>query len=118
MAFPATYNINYFSGDLFQIGIVPKTAAGDLYGITSGTYDGYFRISTERNGAASATVDGEISIGTNLVTFSITPDVSDNLTPGTTYYYDVTVQNKTNSDQTFTLLTGAISISPRITPSS
>lgn len=117
MAFPATYNINYFSGDLFQAGIVPKTAAGDLYGITSGTYDGYFRISTVRNGAASATVDGEISIGTNLVTFSITPDVSANLVPGTTYYYDVTVQNKTDSDQTFTLLVGSISINPRITPS-
>lgn len=117
MAFPATYNINYFSGDLFQIGIIPKTAAGDLYGITSGTYDGFFRISTVRNGAASATVNGIIEIGTNLVTCSITPAVSANLIPGTTYYYDVTVQNKTNSSQVFTLLTGSISISARITPS-
>lgn len=117
MAFPATYNINYFSGDLFQIGIVPKTAAGDLYGITSGTYNGYFRISTARNSSASATINGQITIGTNLVTCSITPTVSANLNPGTTYYYDVTVQNKTNSSQVFTLLSGSISISPRVTPS-
>ena len=117
MAFPATYNINYFSGDLFELAVIPKTSAGGVYPVNSGTHNGYFRISTSRNGLASATKNGVISIGTNVVTCSITPTVSANLTPGTTYYYDVTIVNKTDSNQVFTLLTGTITINARITPS-
>lgn len=117
MAFPATYNISYFKGDLFQFAIVPKTAAGDLYGITAATYDGFFYIAPSRGGSASATVDGVVVMGTNLVTCSITPTIAAQLTAGTTYYYDVKVQNKTNSNQVYTLLTGTINITNEVTPS-
>ena len=115
MAFPATYNINYFLGDLYQFGIVPKTAAGNIYGITGATYDGFFYIAPSRGGSASATVEGVVTVGTNLVTCSITPAVGVLLTAGTTYYYDVRVQNKTNSNEVYTLLTGTIAITNKVT---
>jgi hypothetical protein len=115
MAFPATYNISYFLGDLYQFAIVPKTAAGALYGITGSTHDGFFYIAPSRGGEASESFDGVITVGTNLITCSITPTVSLDMTVGTTYYYDVRVQNKTNSNEVFTLLTGTINITNKVT---
>ena len=115
MAFPATYNINYFLGDLYQFAIVPKDTAGNVFGITAATYDGFFYIAPSRGGSASATVTGVITLGNNLITCSITPAVGALLTVGTTYYYDVRVKNKTDSSKVYTLLTGTIAITNKVT---
>lgn len=115
MSFPATYNIRYYKGDLYQFVIRPKTSAGDIYPIDSATYDAYFRISTARNISASATVSGNTSIGDNAVTCELRPSVGGSLTPGTTYYYDVSIEDKLDSNIVYTLLTGTITVTGDIT---
>lgn len=115
MSFPATYNIRYYKGDLYQFVIRPKTSAGDIYPINSATYDAYFRISTERNGSSASTISASTSISDNAVTCEIRPSVGNTLTPGITYYYDVSIQDKSDSNIVYTLLTGTISVTGDIT---
>lgn len=115
MSFPGNYNIRYYKGDLYQFVIRPKTTAGDVYPIDSITYDAYFRISTSRNGASGSTQEGSTAIGDNSVTCEIRPDVGNSLSPGTTYYYDVSIQDKENANIVYTLLTGTISVTGDIT---
>lgn len=115
MSFPATYNIRYYKGDLYQFVIRPKTSAGDIYPIDDATYYSYFRISTERNGPSGSTISADTSISDNAVTCELRPSIGASLTPGTTYYYDVSIQDKTNSNIVYTLLTGTISVTGDIT---
>lgn len=115
MAFPATYNIRYYKGDLYQFVIRPKTSAGEIYPINSTTYDAYFRISTSRGGSSLDTVSANTSIGDNSVTCELRPSVGNSLVPGTNYFYDVSIQEKENSNIIYTLLTGSITVTGDIT---
>lgn len=115
MAFPATYNIRYYRGDLYQFVIRPKTSAGDIYPIDSTTYDAYFRISTSRGGTAGNTVSANTSIGDNSITCELRPSTGNSLTPGVTYFYDVSIQDKEDSNVIYTLLTGSITVTGDIT---
>ena len=115
MSFPATYNIRYYKGDLYQFVIRPKTSAGEIYPIDDTTYFAYFRISTQRNGTAENTILANTSIGDNSVTCELRPSVGNSLTPGVTYFYDVSIQDKADSNIIYTLLTGSITITGDIT---
>ena len=115
MSFPGNYNIRYYKGDLYQFVIRPKTTAGDIYPVDSATYFAYFRISTSRNGASGSTQQGYTAIGDNAITCEIRPDIGNSLTPGTTYFYDVSIQDKLNANIVYTLLTGTISVTGDIT---
>jgi hypothetical protein len=115
MSFPGNYNIRYYKGDLYQFVIRPKTTAGDIYPVDDTTYDAYFRISTSRNGESTDTDEGSTSIGDNSITCEIRPDVGNSLSPGTTYYYDVSIQDKLNANIVYTLLTGTITVTGDIT---
>ena len=115
MSFPATYNIRYYKGDLYQFVIRPKTSAGEIYPIDDTTYFAYFRISTQRTGLAGSTVLASTSIGDNSVTCELRPSVGNSLTPGITYYYDVSIEDKVNSNIVYTLLTGSITVTGDIT---
>jgi len=117
MSFPGNYNIRYYKGDLYQFVIRPKTTAGDIYPVDDTTYDSYFRISISRNGDSGDTVEASTAIGDNSITCEIRPDVGNSLTPGTTYYYDVSIQDKENANIVYTLLTGSISVTGDITTS-
>lgn len=110
MAFPATYNIRYYKGDLYQFVVRPKTSAGNIYPIDSTTYDAYFRISTQRASSDVPTISANTSIGDNSITCELRPSTGNSLTPGTTYFYDVSIQDKNNSNVVYTLLTGSITV--------
>jgi hypothetical protein len=110
MSFPATYNIRYYKGDLYQFVIRPKTSAGDIYPIDDTTYFAYFRISTQRSPTTAATLSANTSIGDNAVTCELRPSVGNSLVPGTTYYYDVSIQDQSDSNIVYTLLTGTITV--------
>lgn len=114
MAFPATYNINYYQGDTYQFVIRPKTSAGEIFPITSAVYDSYFRIDTERGRSDGLGIEASASISDNSVTCTITPSVGNTLVAGTTYYYDISVENKTDPNIVYTLLTGTITITADI----
>jgi hypothetical protein len=114
MSFPASFNIRYYEGDLYQFVIRPKDSAGDPFPITSATHDAFFYVSTARGGSASATTELTASIVSGNVVATIEP--SDNLgASATSYIYDVSVRSQTNNQEIYTLLTGTISITRDVT---
>lgn len=114
MSFPATYNIRYYEGDLYQFVIRPKNSAGDPFPISSATHDAYFYVSTARGGSASATTDLTATIVDGDVVATIQP--TDGLgSLATSYFYDVSVKKKTDAQEVYTLLTGTISVTKDIT---
>ena len=114
MAFPATYNIQYYQGDTYQFVIRPKTSAGEIFPVTSTIYDAYFRIDTQRGRTDGLGIEASASIGDNSVTCTITPAVGNSLIAGTTYFYDVSIEDKTDPNTIFTLLTGTITLTADI----
>lgn len=115
MAFPATYNIQYYQGDTYQFVIRPKTSSGEVFPISSTTHDAYFRIATQRGGAdGTGTANGSAVISANSVTCTIYPSVGNGLNSNTTYYYDISVASKTDPNIVYTLLTGTISVTADI----
>lgn len=120
MSFPATYNIRYYEGDLYQFVIRPKDSAGDPFPISNTTHNVYFYISPTRGAATGDnTITATASITGGNIVASIRPSDSANLNPQTTYFYDVSIERQTDNNEVYTLLTGTISITPDITePSS
>lgn len=116
MAFPVSYNINYYAGDTYQFVIRPKTSNGDVYPITAGTYTAKFYIAPTRGGLAAGTIEASASISDNAVTCTIFPSVGNSLDPSTTYYFDVSVTKIADATVVHTLMTGSISITDDITP--
>lgn len=114
MAFPATYNINYYQGDTYQFVVRPKTSAGEIFPVTSSIYNSYFRIDTQRGRTDGNGIEATASVGDNSVTCTITPTIGNSLVAGTTYYYDVSIENKTDPNIIYTLLTGTITITADI----
>ena len=114
MSFPATYNINYYQGDRFEFVIRPKTSAGEIYPVDSVEYDAFFYIDEQRGGTDGTGITASTSISDNAITCVITPTVGVNLLPGTTYYYDVSIKDKTNPNIVYTLLTGTINVTADI----
>lgn len=116
MSFPATYNIRYYAGDLFEFIIRPKTSSGDPFPISTSTYVAKFFIAPSRGGTSSATIEASAVINGNNVLCSITPFAGNQLSAGTTYFYDVSVQSLSDTNTVYTLLTGTISVTKDITP--
>lgn len=120
MAFPATYNISYYKGDLYSFVIRPKDSAGDPFPISDTTHNVYFYISTTRGAeTGDNTITATSTITGGNIVASIRPSDSASLNPGTTYFYDISVEKQTDSNEIYTLLTGTISVTADITePSS
>jgi hypothetical protein len=111
MAFPGSYNFNYYRGDTAEFVIRPKTANGSAFDLTG--YTAEFFIATARGSSgtqyeAQAVVSGVA----DTVTCTILPGVGRDLTPGT-YVYDV--QITTGVSVIFTILTGSITVTDDIT---
>jgi hypothetical protein len=111
MAFPGTYNFNYYRGDTAQFVARPKNSNdGSSFELTD--YSASFTIANQRGSAgtqysASAIVN-EVS---DIVTCTITPAVGRDLEPGS-YVYDVEIEN---GIEVHTLLTGTITVTDDIT---
>jgi hypothetical protein len=111
MAFPGSYNFNYYRGDTAEFVIRPKTANGSAFDLTG--YTAEFFIATTRGSTgtqyeAQAVVSGV----SDTVTCKILPGVGRDLIPGT-YVYDV--QITTGASVIFTILTGSITVTDDIT---
>jgi hypothetical protein len=117
MAFPGTYNFNYYRGDSLQFVVRPKTSSGAAFDLTDFIGGGSFVIANRRGSLgvqteATATIDDT----TNIVTCTITPTVGRTLTSGT-YVYDVEISNDEEYGNAliYTLLTGTITVTDDIT---
>lgn len=142
MAFPATYDFNYYKGDTFEFRIYPKKSDGTVFNLsqyvaptnfannpdyvldTSAPFDSaQFTISTVR-GSAGIPIKGyaRVSDDGTHVFCAIRPSDSTTLVAGTEYVYDVEVRKPStvpgtanNYETVYTLLTGKISITDQVT---
>ena len=111
MAFPGSYNFNYYRGDTAEFVIRPKNANGSAFDLTG--YSSEFFIANQRGSAATQyEAQAVVNATTDIVTCTILPGVGRQLAPGT-YVYDV--QITTGAAVIFTLLTGTITVTDDIT---
>jgi hypothetical protein len=107
MAFPGSYNFNYYRGDTAEFVIRPKISNGSSFDLTGFSAD-FFIANTRgpeplQSYEAQAVVDG----GSDTVTCTILPGVGRNLAAGT-YFYDIQIDR--GSSEIYTLLTGTITV--------
>jgi hypothetical protein len=119
MAFPGTYNFNYYAGDTFEFFVYPKNSSGGVFDDLT-EYTPLFVIATAR-GSASASVISSLDSNEALATVedgdhvscTILPDGGRELT-NATYLYDIEIENTSASSpsfgKVFTLLTGTITV--------
>jgi hypothetical protein len=120
MAFPATYNINYYQGDLYEFNIYPKDSTGAAFNLDG--YSAKFYIATAR-GTGATQYECNVSIVNNVVVCQIPGGVGKSLTAGTTYVYDVQIKKTipgpedviTGADKIYTLLTGNVTVTADVT---
>jgi hypothetical protein len=116
MAFPGTYNFNYYRGDRFDFVIYPKNSDGSAFDLAdyATPEKSAFTIATARGAGAIQYIGAaEVDLLTNTITCTILPTVGRNLSAANTYYYDVQINN--GSTVIYTLLTGSITIQDDIT---
>jgi hypothetical protein len=109
MAFPGTYNFSYYRGDTYQFVIRPKNANGSTMSLDAFAGNEVFTIANRR-GSAGTQVEATavIDIATDIVTCTIEPAQGRQLVAGTTYVYDVQINN--GAGVIYTLLTGSITV--------
>jgi hypothetical protein len=111
MAFPGTYNFNYYRGDTFEFIIRPKDGVGDIFPL-----DGYTASMTiaDKRGATGTQYLGVATVNTvdNIITCVITPAVGRSLTTANTWVYDVQIETET---LIYTLLNGLITVTEDVT---
>ncbi len=135
MAFPGTYNINYYKGDTYEFNIFPKTGDGDAYSLSPFVYDddndeetvdfdsAIFAFAETRGGDSAVGYHrcyAKISDNKTYVTCAIRPEDSAYLDPTKTYVYDVQVSKPANGGDypmVVTLMTGTITIIDQVTSS-
>lgn len=112
MAFPGTYNINYYRGDTYVQVLYPKDSAGNSYdlgtvGLPATQFTGYLNIATDRGtaGTFTAKIALEFDYANNSITMRIPAATGANLSASTVYVYDVEI---TKDNDVYTLLTGNI----------
>jgi hypothetical protein len=118
MAFPGTYNFNYYAGDTFEFLVYPKNSTGGVFDDLS-NYTALLWIATSRGGAESVidSLDVTEALATvedgDHVSCTILPDGGRKLT-NSSYLYDLQIENTNASSpsfgKVFTLLTGTISV--------
>lgn len=123
MAFPGTYDFDYYRGDTFVFTITPKTSAGTTFALDNYAAAGaIFSIASSRGDSATTSIDSVIdasklsaviNTSTDIITCTIKPDARTNLVGGSTYYYDVEIFN--GAALRYTLLTGAITVTDDVT---
>jgi hypothetical protein len=145
MAFPATYDFNYYKGDTFEFRIYPKKNDGTVFDLsafyiptnyantpdnvtdTVAPYDSaQFTISNVRGSTGLATgmplkCFARVSDDNTFVQCAIRPSDSASLNAGTEYVYDVEVKKPAGAagsgqyEIVQTLLTGTITITDQVT---
>lgn len=135
MAFPGTYNINYYKGDTYEFRIYPKKPDGLPYPLASYVYDdddnsgtpdfdsAIFAFAETRGGQAAPGYHrcfAKISDEGDYILCTIRPEDAAYLDASKDYVYDVQVsKNPPGSDYPYvlTLLTGTITIQDQVVSS-
>lgn len=113
MSWPYTYNIQYYSGDLYQFVIYPKNDDGTQFDLSDKT--SLFVIATERGNPSAVVLSAspQINSDPSRLLCTILPTQGSLLT-GASYVYDIEIRD--SGDEVYTLLTGNVSVQQDITP--
>lgn len=109
MAFPGTYNFNYYKGDTFEFSIYPKNTDGTAFDLTD--FESQFVVSTQRSGGTK--VSSTALKESDHIKCTIQPSDSNVWEPASQYVYDVEIYNADYS-VVYTLLTGTITVTEQI----
>lgn len=111
MAFPGTYNFNYYRGDTFAFIIRPKDGNGNAFPLTG--FSAAMTIADKRGSLGSQyTAQAIVNTVDNIVTCTIGPTVGRSLTTDKTWVYDVQI---TDGSVVYTLLNGNIVVTDDVT---
>ena len=117
MAFPGTYNFNYYKGDTHEFRVYPKDSSGNPFALSGYAVD--FTISNALGAAGVAgQIEGLATISTDgsYIQCVISPGQGSLLNAGTRYYYDVQISRSLpDYDRVYTLLAGTISVTEQVT---
>ena len=119
MAFPGTYNFNYYAGDTFEFFVYPKNSSGLAFDDLA-DYTPNFVIATSRGSASAAVLSSDDALELlatvedgDHVSCTILPDGGRQLSSAT-YLYDLEIENtdpeSPSFGKIFTLLTGTITV--------
>ena len=112
MAFPGTYNFNYYRGDTFSFIIKPKDGNGDPYPLAG--FTAAMKIANQRgSGGIQKTATATVNAVDNIVTCTISPTTGRELTTANAWVYDVQISD--GNATIFTLLNGTITVTDDIT---
>lgn len=120
MAFPGTYNFNYYKGDTFEFRVYPKDSAGGTFPLSQfASPNGFIKFTLANSrGATEGLIEGyaELSNDNTFILCAITPANGATMTAGETYVYDVEI-SRTNTpyDFVYTLLTGNVTVTEQVT---
>lgn len=113
MAFPGTYNFNYYKGDTFEFIIRPKDGSGNSFPLDTYLNKATFTIADRRGpGGIRYLASAVVNTASDIITCTITPTVGQTLDRDVTWFYDVEIRD---SFTVFTLLTGTITVTDDIT---
>lgn len=112
MAFPGTYNIRYYQGDLYEFNIYPKTTNGSAFDLTG--YSTKFFVATAR-GTSATQFECLAEISDGAILCKIPGAIGKTLVPGTKYVYDVQIKKSGSPDKIYTLLSGDITVQGDVT---
>jgi hypothetical protein len=119
MAFPGTYNLNYYKGDTLEFRIYPKDASGSPYPLTD--YLVTFSFSQNRGSAGTATYHeaySSLHASEGYILCAIRPSDSSYLNAGTNYVYDVEIKkSQMPYPSVHTILTGNITVTDQVSVS-
>lgn len=113
MAFPGTYNFNYYRGDTHEFVISPKNSNGSAFELDDYVGNGVYTIATARGTSGTKyTAQAIVNATNDTVTCTILPAVGRQLAAGS-YVYDVQINS--SATNIITLLTGTITVTDDIT---
>lgn len=116
MAFPGTFNFNYYRGDTNEFVVRPKNSNGESFNLTN--FSANFTIANKRGPGATVvqySATATVNTATNIITCKINPSLGRTLSAGT-YVYDVQIINTVpDPDVILTVLTGSITVTDDVT---
>lgn len=122
MAFPGTYNINYYKGDTLKFRIIPQDNAGNAYNLSPYSNNTVtFAFAESRGGPTEPGYHrcyAIVSETGGYIECTIRPEDSAYLDPDKVYVYDVQISKSgENFPEITTLLTGNITVQDQVSSS-
>jgi hypothetical protein len=115
MAFPGELNINYYRGDTYDFNVYPKKTDGTVFDLSNYGTVAFTIAEVRGKDGVPAQLEAEalVSDDNTYIACQIPPSIGRQLSPATTYAYDIQIQS-TSPAKTYTVLTGTITVTEEV----